>query len=321
MSYALHIPDIQILGITTNYGIPELRANVIKKIIDAYLNKHPDKEPIPIIAGASCPLGSHRELIIFGHEGKPFFGKKVLKNSLNLENIKNREQEKAADFIASTIKKYPREVKIVSIGIPTNLGITLVKHKDIIPLIKEIVIMGCGDYYGIDQDEKTKLMNSAKNGNRVNLFPNHNVSGDCLATKILFDSGVKVKIISHLVTTKYIVKGELIDYFREKAKSIKDIENIDDFDSVVGLLMNEWFSIRGINRQIPHDPLTIHEARYGGDKSPIIYLRGKIFVHEWSAFSTFIPMENGPHYYGTKIKENEHFINDLKNTIMNNINI
>ena len=40
LSYALHIPDIQILGITTNYGIPELRANVTKKIIDAYLKKN-----------------------------------------------------------------------------------------------------------------------------------------------------------------------------------------------------------------------------------------------------------------------------------------
>ena len=33
--YALKIPQIEILGITTNYGIPILRAKVVQKIIDA----------------------------------------------------------------------------------------------------------------------------------------------------------------------------------------------------------------------------------------------------------------------------------------------
>ena len=53
ISYALHIPNLEILGITTNYGIPDLRADITKKIIDAYLKSHPDKSPIPIISGSS----------------------------------------------------------------------------------------------------------------------------------------------------------------------------------------------------------------------------------------------------------------------------
>ena len=73
LSYALHLPNLEILGITTNYGIPDLRALVTQKIIDSYLKTHPNKKPIPIISGESCPLGSHRDLIIFSHEGKPFY--------------------------------------------------------------------------------------------------------------------------------------------------------------------------------------------------------------------------------------------------------
>ena len=323
ISYALKIPNLEILGITTNYGIPDLRASITRKIIDAYLKSHPDKEPIPIIPGASCPLGSHRELIIFGHEGKPFYKKNDLKNNLKMDYITKREQEKASDFIASMIKKYPGEVKIISIGIPTNIGLTLNKHKDIIPLIKEIVIMGCGDFIKNNNNNKYNkdygnIINDIKNGNKINLFPNHNISGDALATKIIFDSGVKIKIVSHLVSSNFWAQGEIIDYFRNKAKNVKDLNNIKDQDEVVGLLMNEWFIIRNKIGQYPHDPLTIHEAVYGGNKSPLIYLRGKIVIHEWAAFSTFIPQIDGAHYLSVKIKKNNNFLKTLSETIMLN---
>ena len=324
LSYALHLPNLEILGITTNYGIPDLRADVTKKIVETYLKSHPDKNSIPIIGGSSRPLGSHRELILFGHEGVPFYGKKDLKKVVKMDYIMNRDQEKASEFIASTIKKYPGEVKIVSIGIPTNTGLALSKHKDIIPLIKEIVIMGCGDFIKsnnkrVEPNEYDYILNEIKNGTKINLFPNHNISGDTLATKILFDSGVKVKIVGHLVSSKYWAKGEIIDYFREKARNanIKGFNNLDNFDEVVGLLMNEWFGIRGKNGQYPHDPLTIHEAVYGGDESPLIYLRGRIVIHEWAAFSTFIPQINGPHYLAVKIKNNDNFLEVLTKTIIN----
>ena len=136
--YALHISNLEILGITTNYGIPDLRANVTQKIIDAYMKKNPNKNKIPVIAGASRPLGTHCELLIYGHEGLPFFTKSHLKNALKMDNIMKREQENASNFIVTTIKKYPNQVKIISIGIPTNIGLALKKNKEIIPLIKEI---------------------------------------------------------------------------------------------------------------------------------------------------------------------------------------
>ena len=209
---------------------------------------------------------------------------------------------------------------IISIGIPTNIGLVLSKHKEIIPLIKEIVIMGCGDFIKNNKKITTQnyenILNEIKNGNKINLFPNHNISGDSLATKILFDSGVKVKVVGHLVSSKYWADGEIIEYFREKAKNVKDLNDLNDSDEVIGLLMNEWFKIRGTNGQYPHDPLTIHEAIYGGEKSPLIYLRGKIVIHKWAAFSTFVPQSNGVHYLAVKIKNNNNFIEILTKTII-----
>jgi len=89
LMYALRIPKIEILGITTNYGIPKLRAKVIQKILDAYEKQNPEKNKIPVISGASRPLGTHRELMLYGHEGQPFFNSKELKENIKMEFIMN----------------------------------------------------------------------------------------------------------------------------------------------------------------------------------------------------------------------------------------
>ena len=313
--YALNLPNIDILGITTNYGIPKLRASVVQKILDAYEKQNPDKPKIPVIAGASRPLGTHRNLMIYGHEGLPFFETKELIKWLKMDNIMNQEQDNAAKFILEQVKKYPHEVKIISIGIPTNIGLALNNYKEIIPLIKEIVIMGCGSALEKPQQDYDPLQD-IKNGKKVSLYPNHNISGDTLASKILFDSKVPTKIVSHTVSSKFWSKGPVIAFLRKKAENEKDKKNPETPEGAVGLLMNEWFGIRGQNGQCPHDPLAINEAVFGGDDSPIIYARGWIILHEWAAFSTFIPRNDGPHYLGVDIKEGNNFLNKLEKTII-----
>ena len=93
LMYALNIPHLEILGITINYGISKLRAKVVRKILDAYEKQNQGKKKIPVISGASRPLGTHLELTIYEHEGLPFFETKELKLSLDLNYIMNQEQE------------------------------------------------------------------------------------------------------------------------------------------------------------------------------------------------------------------------------------
>jgi purine nucleosidase len=311
--YALNIPHIEILGITTNYGIPKLRAKVVQKIIDAYEKKNPEnKNKIKIIPGASRPLGTHRELMIYGHEGLPFFEVDELKKNLGMKFIMNQEQENAAKFIVEQVKKYPNEIKIVSIGIPTNIGLAIKNNPEIIPLIKEIIIMGCGSIVKTEQDPLEEI----KKGKLISLYPNHNVSGDSLASKILFDANIPTKIVSHTVSSKFWSEGKVIDFLRNKANEEKDKKNPQTPEGGVGLLMNEWFRVRNQNGQCPHDPLTINEAAFGGDDSPIIYARGYVLIHEWAAFGTFIPRNDGPHYLGVEVKKNNNFLNKLEKTII-----
>ena len=314
--YALKIPYLEIIGITTNYGIPKLRANVVQKIIDAYLKQNPEKGKIPVIPGASRPLGTHRALMLYGHEGLPFFKSSILKKSIDMKYILNQEQENASKFIVDQIKKYPNEIKIISIGIPTNIGLAIKNNPEIIPLIKEIVIMGCGsavkNYEKMDYNPITEI----KNGNIISLYPNHNISGDSLATKIIFDSNIPIKIVSHTVSSKFWSEGNVIDFFRQKANEEKDKTNPETPEGAVGLLMEQWFGRRYQNGQCPHDPLTVNEAVFGGEDSPIIYARGWVVIHEWAAFGTFVPNNNGPHYLGVDVKKNNNFLDKLEKTII-----
>ena len=314
--YALKIPYLEIIGITTNYGIPKLRANVVQKIIDAYLKQNPEKGKIPVIPGASRPLGTHRALMLYGHEGLPFFKSSILKKSIDMKYILNQEQENASKFIVDQIRKYPNEIKIISIGIPTNIGLAIKNNPEIIPLIKEIVIMGCGsavkNYEKMDYNPITEI----KNGNIISLYPNHNISGDSLATKIIFDSNIPIKIVSHTVSSKFWSEGNIIDFFRQKANEEKDKTNPETPEGAVGLLMEQWFGRRYQNGQCPHDPLTVNEAVFGGEDSPIIYARGWVVIHEWAAFGTFVPNNNGPHYLGVDVKKNNNFLDKLEKTII-----
>ena len=319
--YALNLNNLEILGITTNYGIPKLRALVVQKILDAYYIQNPTKEKIPVISGASRPLGTHRELFTYGKEGKPFYDENELKKHLKKDFIMNQEQENAAKFIIDQVKKYPNEVKIVSIGIPTNIGLALTKDKEIIPLIKEIIIMGCGSPLNEKNNKDYSIVNEILEGKTVNLYPNHNLSGDTLASKILFDSNIRTKIVSHTVSSKFWSHGPVIDFFRNKANNEKDIKNPQTPEGAVGLLMEQWFSRRNQNGQCPHDPLTINEAVFDGDDSPIIYAKGWIVLHEWAAFSTFIPRNDGPHYLGVDVKKNNTFLKKLEDTIIDNNDI
>ena len=315
LMYALNIPHLEILGITTNYGIPKLRARVVQKILDAY-EKQKGKN-IKVIPGASRPLGTHRELMIYGMEGLPFFKIKELKENLSMQYIMNQEQENASKFIIEQVKKYPNEVKIISIGIPTNIGLALKNSPEIIPLIKEIVIMGCGS--SIEERKKNGYdpIEELKNGKIISLYPNHNISGDSVASKILFDANIPTKIVSHTVSSKFWSKGPVIDFFRKKANEEKDKANPETPEGAVGLLMEQWFSRRFQNGQCPHHPLTVNEAVYGGDDSPIIYARGWMVLHEWAAFGTFIPRNDGPHYLGVDVKQNNNFLDKLEKTIIN----
>lgn len=333
--YALNLDNLDILGITTNYGPTQLRSSIVHKIVDSYMKKHPERKPIPIISGANFQIGTHRPIFIKGNEGKPFYNDEEIQNFLNVSNWEKENQTEAAEFIAKTVNSNPiGTIKLISIGIMTNIALSFKLHPEIIQKVKEMVVMGGGNFitkkcqhftgkFSIDKDNwdkdikvmsenlpenKKDVLNFVCGGNPVHLFPNHNFSGDTMAAVYAFcQNQIPIKIICHSVTSKFWLSGDPIDFFHKKADDARR-KNVldDDVYEVVGLLMEEWFKKRnGQNGQCPHDPLTIHEALFGGSDSPVYYVNGTLIVHKWAAFSTFIPNENGKHSLSICVYEND----------------
>ncbi|KAL7715661.1 Inosine-uridine preferring nucleoside hydrolase [Entamoeba marina] len=343
--YGLHLPNANIIGLTTNYGPTDIRANDAHKIVDRHFELHPEYPKFPIVAGASRQLGTHRSIFLAGHEGFPFL---TLEQSLKFVGEKafmDHKQNTAAAFIAWAAMQY-EDLVILSIGIPTNIALAIETFPEIKGMIKEIVCMGCGSEmverdstriqkqsYNKKDWEKSKpekpmfgLPNKPENvlewvqsGKILHLYPNHNLSGDTLASVVMFSSGIPIKIISHSVTSKFWLEGDAIEYLKKQADSVPEekLKQPDLPSQSVGLLLQYWFGVRfGQNGQCPHDPLALHEAVYGGEDGHVIYVNGTMIIHEWAAFGTFIPHPDGRHKLGVGVYEKDKFLEKLSKTLM-----
>ena len=53
-----------------------------------------------------------------------------------------------------------------------------------------------------------------------------------------------------------------------------------------------------------------------GNEYIVIYLPGTLIIHEWAAFSTFIPHQDGIHLLGVDIREKDKFLEHLSQGLM-----
>jgi purine nucleosidase len=315
--YALRLPNLEVLGVTTNYAVSVIRAEVVKRIIALHRQFRPAYPAVPVITGSSRPLGSHREYFVVGQEGAPFLSAEFRESNW-IDSMNQIEQMEAADFIADVVNGHPGEVTICAIGIPTNIALAFKRHPEISAKSKEIVIMGCGSILTSSDNcdspfelpGKGDELDFVQSGKIIHLYPNHNVSGDAEASRIVCnESSCPIRIVPFHVTAQFWLEGRAIDHLRE--------HSVDDSPSgAVGKLMLKWFGVRrGQNGQCPHDPLVIHEARYCGDEGCLEYVRGRIVSHEWAAFATFVPHEDGPHFLGLSVKRHDEFLAQLTDVL------
>src|SRR6185295_6930678 len=89
----------------------------------------------------------------------------------------------AANLIIHTIRTHPGQVSIISLGPMTNLALAIRLEPSIIPLTREVIVMG-GSF------------------NIQNPAPEFNVRCDPEAAQIVFSSGWKVNIIGLDITRR-----------------------------------------------------------------------------------------------------------------------
>lgn len=130
---AMAHPDIELLGLTTVFGnvSAELAVqNGLRLVEMAGVD-------IPVCKGCTIPR-NERVLsypdFVHGADG---FG------NVNLPAPNGSPCAlDSADFIIETVKKYPNEVSIVAVGPLANLALALERAPEILPLVKEVVLMG-----------------------------------------------------------------------------------------------------------------------------------------------------------------------------------
>ena len=319
--------DVELLGVTTVYGYSHVRAAVAESIVRAFEQERGRSDAIPVFAGESTPLGTHRPVWHSGTEGQGIMPSEevwrlqqradfVVANGLPLVPVSTPIQENgrhaAARWIAGQTTRFPGAVTVVCIGQLTNVAIALATDPAMQDNVERIVHMAVGD--PVPPRERSEAYFAANSDTTWTYRPNHNMSGDTLAARLVYDSRAKIDVIPHPVT-KQLWWGEVPAFAPDKRElSVARAACLALMDAraprhsaVVGSLLRVWLDYRSaifrapVRGTCPHDALTVAEAVYPGRfldfTSP-----GHLLVHEWAGFSTFVRVPGGPHRLGMAVQ-------------------
>lgn len=223
LAHESHVFDI--LGVTTVFRNSLKRAKMAKQIISSlgYETK--------VYAGCDVPFISKIDDLIQpeirAKEKVDEFGLYLIPQwDESMENERVEEMH-AVDFIIEQIHKYPNEVVLTPIGPLTNIAMAMRKDPTIIPLIKEVRLMGGG----YQQD-----------------WAEWNVFCDPEAASIVFNSGAKVTMVGFNVTIQTALSPEKVEIIRNsKSKALQ----------IISKGMERWFKHYEFTTPVMHDPLVI----------------------------------------------------------------
>ena len=160
LAYLLYHSDCELLGITTVTGEAVKRASLA-----SVLCKAAGRE-IPIYPGAEHPMR--------GEQRQPIAQQAAVLPRWPHESKFPMNQ--AVDFLAYTIRSFPGEVTLLTIGPLTNAGLLFSQHPDVAGLLAGFVMMG-GNF-----DE------TGPEAQRIEW----NVAGDLLASEIVYGTAVRL---------------------------------------------------------------------------------------------------------------------------------
>jgi inosine-uridine nucleoside N-ribohydrolase len=121
---------------------------------------------VPVAAGAQHPLAQKLVTAEFWH------GRNGLAN-IELPPSKCKPDPRfAADLIIQLVHQYPHQITLVPVGPETNIALAVSKDPSIVPLVKEVVVMG-----------------GSLSGGNVNAAAEANIFGDPEAASIVFNAG------------------------------------------------------------------------------------------------------------------------------------
>jgi purine nucleosidase/pyrimidine-specific ribonucleoside hydrolase len=218
LEYAIKDEHFNILGVTTVYKNCLQRAQMAKKILHLH-----GLDDIGVYCGYDKPIKEDVKKFICEHYNKQG-GIDLLSYRRDLDNYKVNDKS-AVDFIIESIKNNPYEVVLYGLGPMTNIAYAIQKDPETMKLVKEIIVMS---------------------GNREGILE-YNLMIDPEAAKILYDSGLPLRLVGGNVTMKCIFNQRLLH--RCLAIKTPSMDYINE-------MMMEWISYN-MRPPIMHDALTI----------------------------------------------------------------
>lgn len=189
ISYAVAQPNIEILGITTTYGMAPVEYTCRNtKYILKVLNKD-----VPVYEGATTP-----EKRIRVYNGR-IHGNDGLGNTLGHVEKTEKSTLEAVEFIIDSTKKYNRDLTIITTGPLTNLARAVNRAPEIMHSIGKIVTMGGA---------------VATPGN-VSKFAEANILIDPESADFVFKSNLPITLVGLDVTRKTLLTQDNIEKWKQ----------------------------------------------------------------------------------------------------------
>jgi len=193
---ALNSPELDVRAITVVPGNVTAEMGLENALKMVSLANRCD---IPVAAGAQHPLFQKLITAEFWH-GKNGLG------DVELSPSKCKVDSRyAADLIIQLVHASPHEITLVPVGPLTNIALALEKDPSIVPLVKEVIIMG-----------------GSISGGNVNAAAEANIYNDPEAAQIVFQAGWPLTMVGLEVGDKALLTQKYLDQIGQTHGPIND---------------------------------------------------------------------------------------------------
>src|SRR5579871_6852340 len=181
---ALNSPEVQVQAITVVPGNVTAQMGLQNALKLATLANRCD---IPVAGGAQHPLAQKLITAEFWH------GKNGLAD-IELPIRCKADPRFGPDLIIELAHKYPHQITLVPVGPLTNIALALSKDPSIVPLVKEVILMG-----------------GSVSGGNVNAAAEANIYNDPEAAQVVFQAGWPITMVGLEVGDKAMLTPRYLD--------------------------------------------------------------------------------------------------------------
>ena len=193
---ALNSPELDVRAITVVPGNVVAQQGLENALRMASLANRCD---IPVAAGAQHPLFQKLVTAEFWH------GKNGLANIDLLPSKCKVDPLYAPDLIIELVHAAPHEITLVPIGPLTNIALAVERDPSIVPLVKEVILMG-----------------GSISGGNVNAAAEANIANDPEAAQIVFQAGWPVTMVGLDVSNKTLLTKKHLEQLAQTHGPIND---------------------------------------------------------------------------------------------------